>query len=191
MNRVTQMIRNWLARFVRSERGGAAAEVAIWCTVIMIPLLSAADVAFYTYRRMQVDQAVQAGSAAVWTSCNTSAKLPAVKNCSGLATTIASAIHSTSLGSAVSTTSGFPTEGYYCVNGAGALQLLGVAQTIGGNLTPPSPFDCSSVVAGSPTKPGDYIRLQVTYSFTPTFSAVPVTAFLPTTIVSEAWVRLN
>jgi hypothetical protein len=50
--------------------------------------------------------------------------LPATKNCPTLNATILTAVHSTSLGSNVSLASGYPVEGYYCVNASGALQLV-------------------------------------------------------------------
>ena len=179
-----------LAKFLRRERGAAAAEVAIWAVVIIVPLLSAADLAFFTYRRMQVDLGAQAGVAAVWASCDTAAKLPAVQKCTGIASTISTAVQSTSLGTSVTVSSGYPIEGYYCAVG-GALVAVGTQATTGGTPTPPSPFNCAAAGGSSLTKPGDYLRVQVAYTFTPTFSAVPVATLLPTAVTRSAWTRLN
>lgn len=180
-----------LPRFLGNEKGGSAAETAIWLTAIIVPLLSAADVAFYTYRAMQVGLAAQAGVAAVWQSCDSSTKWPAVQRCTGLTSAITTAVQSTTLGTKVTVASGNPVEGYFCVNASGALVQVGTTATTGGTPTPPSPFTCATVIAGSTTKPGDYLRIQTNYTFTATFSAVPVTAFLPATISKTSWIRLN
>jgi len=109
--------------------------------------------------------------------------LPAMTsgNCSGLNAAIANAIHGTSLGSGVSLASGYPTETYYCVSGT-ALQSVGTYSS------PPSPFDCSAA-GNSAVVPGDYVTVQVSYSYTPTFTGLSLAS--SQTLTSTALERLQ
>jgi hypothetical protein len=102
-------------------------------------------------------------------------------NCSGLNAAIANAIHGTSLGSGVSLASGYPTETYYCVSGT-ALQSVGTYSS------PPSPFDCSAA-GNSAVVPGDYVTVQVSYSYTPAFAGLSLAS--SQTLTSTALERLQ
>jgi hypothetical protein len=93
---------------------------------LIVGLLNAIDVGYYAYRRMEVENAAEVGAQAAWNTCyDPSAMLPATQKCAGLNAAIASAIGSTSLGTYVSLASGYPAEGYYCVDSSGALQSVG------------------------------------------------------------------
>ncbi|HEX3494081.1 MAG TPA: hypothetical protein VHT48_01710, partial [Methylocella sp.] len=98
---------------------------------------------------------------------------------------IDSAIQSTSLGTYVSRYSGFPQEGYYCVNASNALQLVGP-------VTSSPPADCSA--AGNPaTSPSDYLQVQVTYPYQPLFPgliSVMSTSGI-SSITKTSWMRMG
>ena len=173
-------------RFWRNRRGAAAAEVALWATIIMVPVLSVADLAFYTYQKMQVELASQAGAGASWRVCNSSTLMPATANCTGLSAAVTTAVQSTSLGTSVT---GAIAEGWYCVNGSRALVLIGSAGVIGTPLTATRP-NCSSV--GAPTVlAGEYVRVTTSYTFTPPYTGLSITSLLPSPITKTSWMRLR
>ncbi|MBS0490731.1 MULTISPECIES: TadE/TadG family type IV pilus assembly protein [unclassified Phenylobacterium] len=178
-------------RFWRDDSGAAAAEFVLWLSLLTLPLINAVDLGVYVFKKMQVETAAQAGTHAVWRSCDTSAKLPAVSNCTGLAATIQAAVQSTSLGATVTVASGSPVEGYYCLNSSGALTLVGTAGTLGSAPTRPSPFTCAGQFSGSTTAPGDYVQVTVSYPYEPIFSQASVASLLTTPITKTAWMRLN
>ncbi|CAN7448519.1 pilus assembly protein [Phenylobacterium sp. LjRoot164] len=179
------------AGFWRDDAGAAAAEFVLWLSLLILPLINAVDLGVYVFKKMQVETAAQAGTHAVWRSCDRSAKLPAVTNCTGLAATIQTAVQSTSLGSTVTVAAGSPAEGYYCVNSAGALTLVGTAGTLGSAPAKPNPFTCAGQFSGSTTAPGDYVRVTVTYPYEPIFAQASIASLLTTPITKTAWMRLN
>jgi Flp pilus assembly protein TadG len=180
-----------LARFGRETRGAAAVEFVLWLAVLVLPLMNAVDLGVYVFQKMQVQMAAQAATHAVWRDCDKAAELPAVVNCTGLASTIQTAAQSTSLGANVTVVAGSPSEGYYCVDSAGALKLVGVAGKIGTTPTKPSPFNCATQVTGSTTAPGDYVQVTVSFPYQPVFPSVSVASLLTTPITKTAWMRLN
>ena len=96
---------------------------------------------------------------------------------------ITAAIQSMSLGTGVTLASGYPQEGYYCVNTSGALQVVGSLSS--------KPANCSA--AGNPgLTPGDYIQVAVTYNYTPLFANLTVMAALKvSSITVTSWMRLG
>jgi hypothetical protein len=178
--------------FLRDTRGAAAAEFVLWLGVLVVPVLSAVDLGVYAFQRMQLDSAGQAAAQAAWHLCDSSAKLPATKNCAGLTTAVSAAAQSSSLGAGVSVASGSPLEGYFCTSTTQALLPAGSGMTWTVGQTPPAkPANCSAVVSGSKTAPGDYIQVTVSYNYAPVFPAVSVASLLATPITRTAWVRLN
>lgn len=169
-------------RFLKDTRGSAGFDVAVWATLLVVPLLSAVDLGYYIYQRMQLENAAQVAVQAAWKVCDTPAELPATLNCSGLNTAISAAVQSTSLGTGAAV-QGTPSEGYYCANASNVLQQVGTLQA--------RPANCSSVVTGSTDRPGDYLQVQVNYTFTPIFRGVSLSALLPTPITRTAWMRLD
>lgn len=168
--------------FFRDARGTAAIEFAGAATVLVTLLANAVDFNDYEYRNMQVADAAQIGAQTVWQTCNSASLLPATQNCSGLNAAVTTAIHSTALGSRVSLSPGYPTEGYYCVNSSGALQLVG-------SLSKPS--DCSAAGSAS-TSPGDYVQISVTASYAPLFSGLSIVGKWGVTSISAvSWMRLQ
>jgi len=166
------------------KRGVAAVEFSIAAAILVIGLLNAIDVGLYEYQRMQVENAAQVGAQAAWKACyDTSTMLPATQNCSGLTATITSAVQSTTLGTSVSLASGYPAEGYYCVNSSGALQSVG-------DVSSAKPANCSAV-GSSTTSPGDYLQVGVSYSYSPIFLASVIAVWGVSSITMTSWMRLG
>jgi Flp pilus assembly pilin Flp len=175
------MKRRFLTRHFRKDsRGVAAVEFAFIASAVGFVMLNVADLAIYLFDRLEVENATQMGAQAAYHACPWNL-LPATVNCTGLSTAITAGIQSTSLGTAPTLVTGYPTEAYYCISG-GALTSVGA-------VTSPKPADCT--LAGSTTtKPGDYLLIQVTYTYAPLFTGASIASLLPTTITNSAWVRL-
>jgi Flp pilus assembly protein TadG len=177
--------------FLRDTRGSAAAEFVLWLAVLVVPVLSAADLGVYAMQRMQLEVAAQAGAQAAWHLCD-STKLPAASKCTGLSSAITTAVQTTTLGSNVTVSTGYPLEGYFCTSTGQALLPAGTGMTWTLAATPPAkPANCSAVVTGSTTAPGDYIQVKVTYTYSPVFPAVSIASLLTTPITRTAWMRLS
>jgi Flp pilus assembly protein TadG len=170
--------------FRRDDRGVAAIEFAAASLMLVVGVLNAVDFGYYMYQRMEVENAARVGAQAAWATCyDPSSMLPATQNCNGLTNAITTAIQSTSLGSNVSLTSGYPTEGYYCANASGMLQSVGSLAN--------KPTDCSAA-GSSTTSPGDYIQVGVGFPYAPLFPGVTVMgAWGISTISSTSWLRLG
>jgi Flp pilus assembly protein TadG len=172
----------------RDTRGTAAIEFASASMLLIAGLLNAVDLGYYEHRRMEVENAAEVGAQAALNQCagpkiDTSRTLPATQNCSGLNTAVTAAIQSTSLGSAVSLASGYPAEGYYCVNTSNSLQSVGSLSS--------KPADCSAA-GNSSTSPGDYIQVGVTFNYAPLFPGVTVMSLWGITSISQtSWMRLG
>jgi Flp pilus assembly protein TadG len=173
-----------LPPFCRDTRGVAAVEFSIAAMMMIVGILNGVDVGLYEYRRMQVENAAQVGAQAAWKVCyDTSSMLPAMTNCARLNDAITAAIQSTSLGTAVSLTSGYPQEGYYCPNSSGVLQSVGDLSN--------KPANCSAAGNSSAT-PGDYIQVGVTYNYAPLFSNLTVMGAWGISSISKiSWMRLG
>jgi len=175
-----------LRRYRSEQRGAAAAEFALVLSLLTIPVLNVIDVAIYAWDRMQVDNAAQMAVQAAWATCNKSSNLPATPNsynkCPNMPTAVTTAAQSTTLGTRV-TVSG-TSENYYCVNTS--TSVLATVGTFPGT----KPSDCSSVGSAS-DKPGDYVLVTVTFTYTPIFSAVSIASALASPITRQAWMRLG
>lgn len=180
-----QPFRTALRRFLRREDGAAGAEIAIWVAVLAPIIFGIVDLANFTFKKMQVNEAAQAAAQRAWLMCNTAAKLP-VKNCTGVSAAMTTAAQATGLGTAVTVSA--TTDSYYCANSSGALVLVGTA----GNLAtlPTKPSTCSSVTAGSTAAPGEYVQVTTRFTFAPAFGGISFSALLPTTVTRTAWLRL-
>ena len=170
--------------FLNDKRGVAAVEFAFGSLVLVIGLLNAVDVGYYAYQRMEVENAAQVGAQAAWSTCyDPSSMLPATEYCSGLSAAITTAIQSTSLGSAVALSSGFPTEGYYCATSSGSLQSVGTLAS--------SPVNCSAA-GNANVAPGDYLQVGVTCSYAAMFPRFSVIGLLGISSISAtSWMRLG
>ena len=168
----------------RDERGASAIEFAIFAGILCFGLLNTADISIYIYKRMQLENASEMAAQAAWKACDPSkGYVPATLSCPNLTSVITQAAQSTALGNHVTIATGSPTEGFYCLNDAGALQLIA-------NVTLNPPTDCSSTgFAGQ--QPGDYIRVTANYSYSPLFPGVTVAGVFPTPISKTSMMRLN
>jgi Flp pilus assembly protein TadG len=175
-----------LARRTRAawadERGIAAVEFSIFSILLFTSLANVTDVSIYIYQRMQVENATEVGAQAALKTCGNASSLPATINCANLLTAVTTAMQSTSLGAAVTLQAGSPSEGYYCIDGAGALQRISNVAS--------KPADCSA--AGTPAlQPGDYITIATTFTYTPIFARLSVASAFPTPITKSAILRLG
>jgi Flp pilus assembly protein TadG len=177
-----KMIRRRLRRLRHETRASAAIEFAAVAGLLSVGLLNAVDMGYYMYRRMEVENAAQVGAQAAWKTC-TQSLLPATQNCSGLNAAVTAAIQSTSLGAAVHMASGYPAEGYYCVNSSYALQSVGSLSS--------RPSDCAAA-GNANASPGDYLQIRVSYSYTPLFPGISVmSATGISSITMTSWMRLG
>jgi Flp pilus assembly protein TadG len=169
-------------RLGRDTRGSSAVEFALVAGMLVVALLNAVDIGYYAYVRMEVENAAEMGAQAALKTCDLT-KLPATTACSGLATAVVTAIHTTSLGTAVALQAQSPSEGYYCLNASNALQLVGSLNA--------KPADCSA--AGNPAlQPGDYLQVAVSYAYSPLFPGVSVMSALGIgAITMNSWMRMG
>jgi uncharacterized membrane protein len=170
--------------FRRDERGSAAIEFAAASMLLVVGVLNSVDFGYYMYQRMEVENAAQVGVQAAWKTCyDSSSMLPATQNCGGLNAAVTAAIQSTSLGANVSLSSGYPAEGYYCVNGSGILQSVGSLSN--------KPADCSAA-GNAATSPGDYLQVGVTYRYAPLFPGFSLMgAWGISSISKTSWMRVG
>ncbi len=165
----------------RDRRGTAAIEFAIFAGFLTIAILNVADISIYIYQRMQVENATEMGAQAAWKTCDTT-HLPATTNCPGLTAAVTNSVQSTSLGSRVQLQSGSPSEGYYCVNSSNQLQFVSDVSS--------KPTDCSAA-GNTALTPGDYIKVQTTFTYTPLFPNLTVSGLFATPITRTTFMRLG
>jgi len=173
-------LRRPVRSFVDDPAGAAGIEFALVAGTLGLIVLNAVDVAHYIYTRMQVENAAQMGAQAAWKACDPT-RLPATKLCTGLATSVAAAIRSTSLGTGVALQAGSPSEGYFCLDASGALQPVGTLTA--------RPVNCTTTARPN-LQPGDYITISVTYAYRPLFSDLTVARFFTTPITRTSFMRL-
>ena len=147
----------------------------------IISMMSMFDVARFYYSRMQVQTATQMAAQAAWRTCDTT-KLPATTNCPGLTAALNASLRSSTLGSNVTLKAGSPSEAYYCVATDGTLTHVSAAST--------KPANCGAVGSVS-DQPGDYLKVQTSYTYAPLFRGISVGSLLPTTISGASLMRLN
>jgi Flp pilus assembly protein TadG len=175
VSRLTSLLR----RFRRDERGIAAVEAALITSVFAIAAMNVIDVGRYAYVRMEAELATQAGAEAALVTCDAQ-HVPATQACPNLNTAVTTAIHGTSLGSAVAL-NGAIGEGYYCVNASGALVYAS-------DLSSP-PANCAGF-GNAAGKPALYLQVRTRYAYTPIFPGLTVTKALPASIQKTAWMRM-
>ncbi len=161
--------------------GLALTEFALVVGAVSVALLSTVDVARYYHAKSEVENATQMAVQLAWKSCDAT-KVPVTTSCPAFMTSINAGLRSTSLGSNVILKPNFPSEGYYCLNAAGGLQLVSDISS--------RPADCSSVGSAS-TVPVDYVQVQTSYVYRPLFSGISVGSLLPTTITSSSMMRME
>jgi len=171
-----------VAQLWSDKRATSAIEFSFFASLLALALINVVDVSTYVYQRMEVQNATEMGAQAAFKACDIN-YLPATKKCSGLNNAVTAAVQSTSLGTKVTLQSGFPSEGYYCLDSSGALQYVG-------SVSQAKPVDCSAV--SMPTLiPHDYIQVKTTFTYQPLFSSVAVTSLLTTPMTSTSWMRMD
>ena len=151
-----------LRQMSKNYDGNVMIEFAFIAPILVVLIMNILDFSRLIWARMEVDYSAQMGAQAGYKTCSTGT-LPAKSNCSNLNTQVTTAIQSTSLGTAVTLSSGYPTETYYCVSGT---TLQSVATY------PSSPPANCSAYGNATVAPGDYIEVDVNYSYAPTFTGL-------------------
>ncbi|MEO6716394.1 MAG: TadE/TadG family type IV pilus assembly protein [Novosphingobium sp.] len=179
-----------LGRLLQDESGLAALELALVASTLSMLMLNGVEIARFYFAKMEVQNAAQMAAQNVWKVCDTAAKSPVTRNCSGRTTAMTTGLQSTSLGSSVALSTGYPTEAYYCASTTdGSLISVGpVSNNDGTAATKPS--TCSPNGSGSDT-PGDYIVIQAQYTYRPIFNAITIGSLLPGTITSTTTMRIQ
>jgi Flp pilus assembly protein TadG len=169
-----------LPQRARNDDGNVLLEFALVAPVLIVLIVNILDFSRLIWAQMEVEYSAQMGAQAAYKTCSTGA-LPAKTNCASLSSAVTTAVSSTSLGSFVTLTSGFPTETYYCISGTSL-------ESVGDYSAPPSPFDCSAV-GNAAAKPGDYIEINVGYAYSPTFAGLSLAS--ARTLTANSMERLN
>ena len=168
--------------FRRDVRGLAAIEFAFIAGFLSLAILNVADISIFLFDRLEVNNATQMGAQAAWATCDLN-HVPATSKCPAMNAAVTAAVQSTSLGTNVALQSGYPAEGWYCVASDGTMQYMAAYSA--------PPADCSAASGFTSVSPGDYVKIQTTYTFTPLFSGLSVGSLLPTTITATSYVRLT
>ena len=200
-----------MGKYLRSTRGAAAAELALWLAVLFVPVLNVVDLGFYCFQAIQVRTAAQAAAQSAEELCGAKSQttFPASQNCTGLSSQLTAAAQSTSLGTQVTvvtatTATTYTTEGYYCSDASGVLTAT-PADPATKKTTPTNPWalnaasstitsfpaDCTSVNAKNTGNPGDYLAVTVTYTYAPLFRGVSVANLFGGAITQTSWIRLG
>jgi Flp pilus assembly protein TadG len=152
-------------RLGRAQGGTAIIEFALFGSILSVLLLNVIDVVLLIAAQMGVNYAAQVGTQAAFATCS-AGSMPATANCPKMNSAITAAVQSTYLGTAVSVSSGSPSEAYYCIASDGGLQQVGDSSSN-------RPSNCSTTGDASAT-PGDYVTVNVDYTFTPLFSGLSI-----------------
>lgn len=157
--------------FSRETGGAAALELAIWASLLVVPVLNVIDVGLYLFQRVQVENAAQMAATAawkVWPNCTeTPPMTPAATTCTAMTDASVLGAHSTSLTNTV--TVGTPTIGKYCVEG-GAIKAGGT---------------CAGAANAS------YVTVTVSRSYSPMFGGVSIAGTFSSPITLTAWTRVK
>ena len=170
-----------LGRFLTEEDGNVVIEFALVAPVLVVLIVNILDFSSLIWDQMEVDYSAQTGGQAGYKECSTRT-LPAksATNCPNLDTKVTTAIQSTSLGTGVTSATGSPSEIYYCVSGT---TLQSVATY------PSSPPANCSAYGNASVAPGDYLVVNVNYSYSPTFGGLSLVS--ARTLTAQSMERLK
>jgi hypothetical protein len=142
-------------------------------------LLNGVDLGRYIYLRGQVENATQAGAHSVWERCDPM-KLPVMTKCYADQTAAKRAVVDVISGivEGVASNSVTLVDGYFCPDSSGALHSVTNVTSL--------PAQCLSGVV-----PGNYVQVQVNYSFVPLFGNLTVAAAFGTSISTTSYMRLQ
>jgi Flp pilus assembly protein TadG len=170
-----------LRRLGADRRGASAVEFALIGSIFVVLLLNVVDFAILIWSRMQVDYAAAAAAQAAYNTCSPG-NMPAKTNCPDLDSVVQTAARSTSLGGAVSLEAGSPIEEYYCTSGTNLTRVATYPAT--------PPANCSGVEGSTPAAtPGDYVTVNVSYTFTPLFAGLSLVQQQPLTAMAMQRLR--
>ncbi len=182
-SRLADMIRVVMSAIRSQTRGTAAVEFAIALPVLVGMVINLFDTVSYVYQVMEVSNAAQMGAQSAWKTCDPEQQ-QATNRCAGLGAAVTSAVSSTSLGANVSSS---VSEAFYCVNDSNVLQFMTAVMTskLG---------DCGLGAKLLSGPAGDYITVQASYRYTPSFPLSVTSLFptqFPTPIVHSSTIRIN
>lgn len=168
-----------LRRLAGDACGASAIEFALIGSIFVVLLLNVVDFAMLIWSRMQVDYAAAAAAQAAYNTCSPG-NMPAKANCPSLDSVVQTAAQSTSLGGAVIHES--PIEEYYCTSGTNLTRVATYPAT--------PPVNCSGVEGSIPTSaPGDYVTVNVSYTFAPLFAGLSLVQEQPLTAMAMQRLR--
>jgi hypothetical protein len=171
----------FLRRITADRRGASAVEFALIGSIFVVLLLNVIDFAILIWSRMQVDYAAAAAAQAAYNTCSPGF-MPARgnSNCPSLDSVVETAARSTSLGGAV--TNAPAIEEYYCTAGTNLVRVATFPST--------PPATCGGVEGGNPAStPGDYVTVNVSYTFTPLFAGLSLVQEQPLTAMAMQRLR--
>ena len=169
---------------LRDQSGSAAVELALVAGTLASVMMNGIEISRWYFSQMELQNATQMAAQAVWKACDSPAKLPVTINCSARTAAMNNALQSTSLGTRVTLSSGYPTEAYYCVATSGG------ALTNVGSVSNAKPVNCSPTGSTSDT-PGDYIVLRAQYTYSPIFYGITIGSLLPTEVTAQTMMRVR
>jgi len=172
-------LRRFIRRFRHDERGVAAFGAALITSVFAIATLNTVEIGRYAYILMEANLATQAGAQAALVACD-SEHVPATTVCPNLKTAVVTAIQGTSLGTAV-TLSGPIAEGYYCLNGSGALVYASGVSA--------KPSNCAAF-GNWAGRPALYLQVGTRYAYAPMFPGLTIAKAFPASIEKTSWMRM-
>lgn len=168
-----------LRPLVRNSDGSPIIEFALVAPIFVVLIVNILDFSSLIWDQMQVDYSAQMGVQAAYKTCSTF-NSPITTNCTNLNAQVTAAIQSTSLSTSVMLATGSPSEIYYCVSGT---TLMSVATY------PTSPPANCSAYGDSSVAPGDYIEVDVNYSYSPIFAGLSLAS--AQTLTAKAVERLK
>jgi Flp pilus assembly protein TadG len=166
----------------KDVRGLAGIEFALIGGFLAFTVLNLTDISVFCLDQLQLQNGTQMGAQAAWQTCDLN-HIPAKTNCPSLTNAVKTAVQSSTLGTNVTLQAGYPSEGYYCVNTTGALQLVGA-------ITSPPPNNCTAA-GNAATVPADYVLVQTNYTYKPIFPGISIATLLPTQLSATSYVRLG
>ncbi|MBL0408080.1 pilus assembly protein [Microvirga aerilata] len=179
LQRSTKAEHSLRGRFWFDQRGATAIEFALAAGTLVFLILNGVDLGRYIYVRSQVENATQMGAHGIWKQCDPM-KLPIVPKCYKDQAAAKAAVVNIigAIVKGVTSEHVTVTEGYYCSDSAGALHAVV-------DVTKP-PAQCLPGVV-----PGDYLQVQVGYSFNPIFGDLTAARIFGTSISTTSYMRLQ
>ena len=169
-----------LVRFIRDCSGAIAAETALVVGFLVVLIGQVLDFGWFVYCSVQMKMAAQAAAAEAAVVCSEAEDLPALDNCEPTGKTLKEAMEEAanrvSIGGTITIADEDLKEGYYCSNG----DALAVVTT---------PDSCSPY--SDTEKPGDYVRVTVSYTFTPLFPGLSAISYSADAMKAEGWMRVG